>query len=893
MFTFLISLKGRSRVISFFLIILFAGQLQAQTVIGRQKVEQLVSTSWGATSYALTWLPTDYANTSHQYPLIIFLHGKGETGDGLYGLYNLISTALPQTIANGWNPEAINPADGQLYKFIVVSPQAPTASQWSMDWNNLRYILPDIINKYRVDVSRIYITGLSAGGSGTWSCLTSGPAAAKNFAAAVPVAAAGMLMDSIANVGSRDKVKIWQICGTGDELYNFSQVSTNIYNSTSPAPQASLTSMQGLGHWSAVWNTAYDPSWRANVHGKNIYEWMLQYSRTDVGGSPAPAPLPNQSPIVHAGFDQSVTLPSSSVTLNGSATDADGSIVSYTWSQQSGPSAATILSPASATTVVSGLVEGSYTFKLIATDNNGNTGSATVIVTVTQSNVSSLRIEAENYVSMYGIQTENTVDVGGGLNVGWQDNGDWMDYHINIPAAGSYMMNIRVASYFSGAQFQVKKGDGSILTTVTVPMTGSFQSWQTVSVPVTLFPGPQTLRLFTSNANGGWNINWFEMEETSVQEPLPSPAPAASIKIEAENYSQMSGVFTEWTQDIDGGLNVGWQDNGDWMDYTVNITEAGNYEVKFRIASCFHGAQFQLRNNAGIVLATLTVPNTGGFQQWQTISANINLPGGSQLLRIITTQANGGWNINWFEITTAGGGSTPPPPPATSRIEAEDYGLMSGIQVEHTLDAGGGLNVGWQDNGDWMDYTVNVNEEGMHTLNFRVASFFTGAQFQVRNSNGIVLATITVPNTGGFQVWQTVSANVYLPAGQQVLRIYTSNANGGWNINWWEIESPGSSARGGQELTEEETTLLNEKIQFSTYPNPAKDRINFQFNHTYTGKIKVQLYDLRGALIKQYDLQKSSNTIQGHVNLNDLRPGAYLLCITTKDYNEVKMFIKQ
>src|SRR6476620_2156079 len=154
------------------LIAVISTQANAQTIIGRQKVDQFPITSWNMMTYGLTWLPTDYStNTTQKYPLIIFLHGKGETGDGVGGLYNLISTALPQYIANGWDPVAVNPADGQTYKFIVVSPQAPTSTGWSYTWDNVQYILQDVINRYRVDLSRIYVTGLSAGGNGTWTCV--------------------------------------------------------------------------------------------------------------------------------------------------------------------------------------------------------------------------------------------------------------------------------------------------------------------------------------------------------------------------------------------------------------------------------------------------------------------------------------------------------------------------------------------------------------------------------------------------------------------------------------------------------------------------------------------------------------------------------------------------
>src|SRR6476469_5930472 len=85
------------------------GRLSAQTTIGRQNVDQYPTQPWGVPTYGLTWLPTDYAtNTSQKYPLIIFLHGSGEGGDGVGGLWNLLTYGLPREIANGFNPEAVN-----------------------------------------------------------------------------------------------------------------------------------------------------------------------------------------------------------------------------------------------------------------------------------------------------------------------------------------------------------------------------------------------------------------------------------------------------------------------------------------------------------------------------------------------------------------------------------------------------------------------------------------------------------------------------------------------------------------------------------------------------------------------------------------------------------------
>ena len=91
---------------------------------------------------------------------------------------------------------------------------------------------------------------------------------------------------------------------------------------------------------------------------------------------------PNMSPTANAGGDQTITLPTNTVSLSGNGTDPDGTISSYSWTKISGPSAFSIKNASSPTSEVSGLVEGVYLFELKVTDNNGAPGKDTVKVTV-------------------------------------------------------------------------------------------------------------------------------------------------------------------------------------------------------------------------------------------------------------------------------------------------------------------------------------------------------------------------------------------------------------------------------------------------------------------------------------------------------------------------------
>ena len=234
-------------------------------------------------------------------------------------------------------------------------------------------------------------------------------------------------------------------------------------------------------------------------------------------------------------------------------------------------------------------------------------------------------------------------------------------------------------------------------------------------------------------------------------------------------------------------------------------------------------------------------------------------------------------------------GTTPPPNPGvTTRIEAENYNSMSGVAKENTSDAGGGQNVGYIDFGDWMDYSVNVSSAGGYAINLRVASP-SGGQLQIKNASGIVLATVAIPNTGGWQNWQTVSANISLAAGVQTIRVQsTSN---GWNFNWLEIA--GNSAITMRTLPTNEVLSSAISSYISTYPNPVVSNFQLQVNNGLKGTVSVQVYDIQGRLQKQFALNKSNvGTYQVYLSIAELAAANYFVKVTMKGWTQTKQIIK-
>ena len=122
----------------------------------------------------LLYLPKDYGKTQDKWPLMIFLHGAGERGSDL----NKVKVHGPPKLVER----------GKGLPFIIVSPQCPSGHWWPTKVETVMALIDDIVEKYNVDESRIYLTGLSMGGYGTWAIACAHP---ERFAAIVPICGGG------------------------------------------------------------------------------------------------------------------------------------------------------------------------------------------------------------------------------------------------------------------------------------------------------------------------------------------------------------------------------------------------------------------------------------------------------------------------------------------------------------------------------------------------------------------------------------------------------------------------------------------------------------------------------------------------------------------------------
>ncbi|MFV1996068.1 MAG: prolyl oligopeptidase family serine peptidase, partial [Verrucomicrobiales bacterium] len=195
----------------------------------------------------LLYLPRDYqAKADESWPLLVFLHGSGERGDDL----EKVKIHGPPMLIEA----------GKEFPFIVVSPQCPPDQWW--DPEAVMGLIEEIEADHRVDPKRIYLTGLSMGGFGTWDLVGRHP---EKFAAAAPICGGGNWLLA------RDlgQVPLWVFHGAKDNAVPLSE-SERLVN---------LIKGKGSEHIKfTVYPEAGHNSWTESYDNPELYEWFLSHS---------------------------------------------------------------------------------------------------------------------------------------------------------------------------------------------------------------------------------------------------------------------------------------------------------------------------------------------------------------------------------------------------------------------------------------------------------------------------------------------------------------------------------------------------------------------------------------------------------------------------------------
>jgi predicted peptidase len=238
--------------VSLLLAIIITPRVKAEPVApGSQLARQyVVKVGTGDETREVTlryWLfvPKSYAD-GKRVPLMLFLHGAGERGDNL-------------ELVKKWGPPK-KVAKEASFPFLLISPQCKKGKRWDVE--EMALLVKHVAGAYRVDHARMYCTGLSMGGYGTWALLAAQP---ELFAAGIPICGGG----DPSTAKSLAKVPLWVFHGDKDQTVPLKRSEQMVTAIKEADGNVRLTVYPGVGH----------NSWSATYGNPKTYEWLLSHSR--------------------------------------------------------------------------------------------------------------------------------------------------------------------------------------------------------------------------------------------------------------------------------------------------------------------------------------------------------------------------------------------------------------------------------------------------------------------------------------------------------------------------------------------------------------------------------------------------------------------------------------
>lgn len=219
---------------------------------GQRPQSITVTTGSGGTVRMNFWLyiPPGYPGRDH-WPLILFLHGAGERGDDL----DRVKVHGP--------PKRID-AENASFPFVIVSPQCPAEGWWSDDdqIERLDILLKDVVSRYEIDPERLYVTGLSMGGYGTWALAARYP---RRFAAIAPICGGG-------DPGTAERLAhlpVWVFHGAQDPVVPLEASREMVDALRKAGGSVTFTVYPEAGH----------DSWTESYENPALYQWLMQQRR--------------------------------------------------------------------------------------------------------------------------------------------------------------------------------------------------------------------------------------------------------------------------------------------------------------------------------------------------------------------------------------------------------------------------------------------------------------------------------------------------------------------------------------------------------------------------------------------------------------------------------------
>ena len=266
--------------------------------------------------------------------------------------------------------------------------------------------------------------------------------------------------------------------------------------------------------------------------------------------------------------------------------------------------------------------------------------------------------------------------------------GEWLNYTINVPVAGTYEIDLRGSSnYGTAAAFHVEVDNVNVTGSVPFPNTGAWCTfgWSPKRT-VSLSAGTHVLKLHADSQY--INVNTLRVSGPVGSTPYTGTPVAVPATIEAENFDRggegvayhdnvrgNAGGQYRTSEDVDivvsadsagGGYVINNFETGEWLKYTINVPANGNYDLALRTSSNFSSSKFHVEVDGVNVTGSVPVPYTGNWSTFQWVNGKTNLPltAGNHVLKIVSDAQY--FNLNQLRVTTSSASAPAALPPPSA-----------------------------------------------------------------------------------------------------------------------------------------------------------------------------------------------------------------------------------